>query len=107
MNSLGASTQISFVHPNAEAELHNLNLFNTDYPVYSHSFLCYGANEFRRRYQALLINSGNGSETIEDPCLQSDYRQIVTYSEIFDSPCSSGSFAPSPSLNSSNNFTLV
>jgi apyrase len=54
----GASTQITF-YPGAGTMPQNYSgnavLFNKNYTVYTHSYLCYGINEFRRKYQALLV----------------------------------------------------
>lgn len=55
----GASTQITF-YPDLSAPMPenysgNAVLFEKNYTVYTHSYLCYGINEFRRKYQALLV----------------------------------------------------
>ncbi|KAA3673084.1 apyrase, partial [Paragonimus westermani] len=66
----GASTQIAFVAktrpPTREASMdyYPLELFGRQYSVYSHSFLCYGKNEFERRIQASLIVSLSGSQSL-------------------------------------------
>ncbi|VDP84683.1 unnamed protein product [Echinostoma caproni] len=57
----GASTQIAFVSNSKPPSLatsidfHMLRLFGRDYDVYSHSFLCYGKNEFEKRTMGSVI----------------------------------------------------
>ncbi|CAF4437913.1 unnamed protein product, partial [Rotaria magnacalcarata] len=43
----GASTQISFISPNATNDRFDMTLFDTQYDLYSHSYLCYGTEQLR------------------------------------------------------------
>jgi hypothetical protein len=104
---VGASTQISFVSPNATNDRFDMNLFNTEYEVYSHSFLCYGAEQIRRIYVGQIVNKANGSLLLYDPCLQDGYIENLTYSYIFDTPCARDQYAPLPDLNTSSIFSFV
>jgi len=104
---VGASTQISFVAQNATNDRFDMNLFNTQYEVYSHSFLCYGAEQIRRVYVGHLVNQANGSLLLDDPCLQDGYIENLTYSYIFDTPCARNQYEPLPDLNASSIFTFV
>lgn len=55
----GASTQITFYPglsgPMPENFTGNAVLYEKNYTVYTHSFLCYGINEITRKYEALLV----------------------------------------------------
>lgn len=55
----GASTQITFYPglsiPMPENFTGNAVLYDKNYTVYTHSFLCYGINEITRKYEALLV----------------------------------------------------
>lgn len=55
----GASLQVTFVPEDPSSvpasKLAKLRLYGTDYQVFTHSFLCYGADEIRRRLEATLI----------------------------------------------------
>ena len=104
---IGASTQISFVSPEAIYDRFNMNLFNTEYNVYSHSYLCYGAEQIRRVYVGKLVNQGNGSVVMDDPCLQTGYNQSLTYNDIFDNPCVKNRSAPSLYLNTSATYSIM
>jgi hypothetical protein len=72
-----------------------MNLFNTAYDVYSHSYLCYGQEQLRLVYQAQLIQQANGSTLIDDPCLQSGFNQPMNYSMISSSVCATQRY-PAP-----------
>lgn len=55
----GASTQITF-YPGLSSSMPenftgNAVLYEKNYTVYTHSFLCYGINEITRKYEALLV----------------------------------------------------
>ncbi len=84
---IGASTQISFIAPNATSELYTMNLFNVNYDVYSHSYLCYGQDQTRLIYQGQLVQQANGTTIIDDPCLQPGYNQNMNYSTINNTAC--------------------
>ncbi|XP_048190707.1 ectonucleoside triphosphate diphosphohydrolase 3 [Perognathus longimembris pacificus] len=91
----GASTQISFVAGDADAEAAarngsgrvRVNLFGYSYPLYTHSFPCYGRHEAERRLlAALLQDSPAGSELI-NPCYPRNYSTGFTLGQIFGSLC--------------------
>ena len=84
-----------------------MSLFNTQYDVYSHSYLCYGNEQFRLTYLANIVNKANGSNEIIDPCLQEGYTQRSNYSLIFSTPCARDRYAPSPTLNDTSEYTFV
>ena len=83
-----------------------MNLFDTNYEVYSHSYLCYGTEQFRLVYLANLINRANGSNATNDPCLQEGYVDYVGYDEIFGTPCNKGQYALLPGVNAWSNYTI-
>ena len=95
----------------------NVRMYGFDYTVYSHSYLCYGLNEARRRMRAHLvsvwiINHSNliltmlcmhssyavccveqeamrsGQQTITDGCLARGNSVVLNYTDIFEVPCS-------------------
>jgi adenosinetriphosphatase len=103
----GASTQISFVAPNAAHDVYNLTLFDTEYDTYSHSYLCYGTEQLRLIYLGQLVNKANGSLSIDEPCLQDGFVQNLTYSDIFDTPCAQNQYAPLPDLNTSSTYSFM
>ena len=104
---IGASTQLSFTSKNAKMDWFTMNLFNADYSVYSHSYLCYGTEQIRWVYLANLVNQANGSAVTNDPCLQNGYVDDVSYDEIFGTPCARGPYAPLSSLNTSSTYSFV
>ena len=103
----GASTQISFVAPNATSDLFSMNLFNTYYDLYSHSYLCYGIEQTRLIYLGQLVRRANGSAIIVDSCLQMNYVQNRTYNDIFGTPCARDQYAPPAGLNTSSVYSFV
>ncbi|CAF2709893.1 unnamed protein product [Rotaria sp. Silwood2] len=103
----GASTQISFIAPNAANDSFNMNLFDTEYDIYSHSYLCYGTEQLRLLYLGQLVNDANGSLLIDEPCLQIGYIQNLTYDDIFNTPCIQNQSIPLPSLNVSSIFSFI
>ena len=64
-----------------------MNLFNTNYDVYSHSYLCYGQEQTRLIYQGQLVQQANGAVLINDPCLQTGYSQTISYNVINNTAC--------------------
>ena len=104
---VGASTQISFIAPNATDDRFTLNLFDTDYDIYSHSYLCYGTEQMRFVYLGRLAHEVNGSLSIDDPCLQTGYVQNYTYNNLFGTPCARNQYASLPDLNPSTVFSFM
>jgi hypothetical protein len=84
-----------------------MSLFDTDYDVYSHSYLCYGTEQFRLTYLAHIVNKANGTNLINDPCLQEGYTQSSNYSSIFSTPCAQNQYAPLPVLNISSEYSFM
>mmetsp|Transcript_1421 Transcript_1421/g.1905 ORF Transcript_1421/g.1905 Transcript_1421/m.1905 type:complete len:555 (+) Transcript_1421:167-1831(+) len=75
----GASTQIAFYEPHEDimANLFKLQIGQAKHwNLYSHSFLYYGLNEARHRFQAILLSS-SGEEKIGNPCLPGQSRQLI------------------------------
>ncbi|CAF1675672.1 unnamed protein product [Rotaria magnacalcarata] len=103
----GASTQISFISPNATNDRFDMTLFDTQYDLYSHSYLCYGTEQLRLLHLGQLVNKANGSLRIDEPCLQYGYLQNLTYDNIFNTPCAQNQYAPLSSLDTSSKFTFV
>jgi hypothetical protein len=83
-----------------------MELFNQQYNLYSHSYLCYGIEQIRRVYIGQLIKKANNSLVIDDPCLQAGFIQNRTYEDIFDTPCANGSYIPPAHVKSSSIFSL-
>lgn len=104
---LGASTQMSFVSPEAVQENIMIPLFETSYPIYSYSYLCYGTEQLRLMYLSQLIRRSTKSSIVRDPCLQKGFNQTMTYDDIFSTACARGKYAPPTELSRSSTFTLV
>lgn len=104
---LGASTQMSFVSPEAVQENIVMPLFETSYPIYSFSYLCYGTEQLRLMYLSQLIKRSTKSSIVRDPCLQKGFNQTMTYDDIFSTACARGKYAPPTELSQSLTFTLV
>ncbi|CAF1074376.1 unnamed protein product [Adineta ricciae] len=102
----GASTQLSFIAPQATSEHYLMNLFDTDYDVYSHSYLCYGQDQLRLIYQGQLVQQANGLISIDDPCLQSGYIQNISYSSISGTACAIGRLTTPTGVNSTSLITF-
>jgi hypothetical protein len=84
-----------------------MNLFDTNYDVYSHSYLCYGHEQMRLLQLGQLIKQANGSDSIDDPCLQHGYTQNMTYDDLFGTACARGLHAPPADFDSSTTFSFV
>lgn len=90
----GASTQITFV---TQEELEDakdrikLRLYGQDYSLYTHSFLCYGKDQFLKRLLAHLVKSQGNSASISHPCYPAGHRRNLKFGSVFDSPCTIGS----------------
>jgi hypothetical protein len=102
----GASTQISFIASEAILEHYSLDLFDKNYDVYSHSYLCYGQEQTRLIYQGQMVQQANGQTLIADPCLQSDYNQTISYSVISQTACAINRYVAPASFNTTTNVTF-
>ena len=126
----GASTQITF-YPGSftlmpENYSENAVLYAKNYTVYTHSYLCYGINEIKRKYKAFLVQVGmdreqclvvacdclilhrsayreyltsifqsqNFSSEVDNPCGPSGNVQVDHQADIFEAPCTKGTFEP-------------
>lgn len=93
----GASTQITFYspeYPSSPDYREDLDLYGTNYTVYTHSYLCYGINEAIRRYMAILVHNQEGNRTsngtssnITNPCGPLGNVTVATYADVFEAPC--------------------
>uniref|UniRef100_A0A672JRJ0 Ectonucleoside triphosphate diphosphohydrolase 2-like n=1 Tax=Salarias fasciatus TaxID=181472 RepID=A0A672JRJ0_SALFA len=94
----GASTQITFV-TQAEVEdkrdMKKLRLYGQEYSLYTHSFLCYGQDQFLKRLLAHILKSQGYSATVTHPCYPADHSRVLKLDSIFNSPCTNKS-KPSP-----------
>ncbi|CAN9504830.1 unnamed protein product [Ophioblennius macclurei] len=86
----GASTQITFA-TQAEVkdknDLMKLRLYGQEYLLYTHSFLCYGQDQFLIRLLANILKSHDYSGTINHPCYPADHSRVLKLNDIFKSPC--------------------
>ena len=98
---------MSFVSPEALQENVVMPLFETSYPIYSFSYLCYGTEQLRLVYLGQLIKRSSNSSVVRDPCLQKGFNQTMTYDDVFNTACARGKYAPPAALNKSLAFTLV
>lgn len=90
----GASTQITFVTQDKvedERDLMKLHLYGYEYSLYTHSFLCYGQDQFLKRLLAHVLKSQDYSETVTHPCYPADHSKVFKLKSIFNSPCTEGS----------------
>lgn len=83
-----------------------MNLFNTNYDVYSYSHLCYGQDQLRLIHQGQLVQQANGLTVIDDPCLQSNYSETVIYSSINGSACARNRFVAPSSFTAATSVTF-
>ncbi|XP_047236313.1 ectonucleoside triphosphate diphosphohydrolase 2-like isoform X2 [Girardinichthys multiradiatus] len=87
----GASTQITF---QTSQELENqenlmkLTLYGQTYTLYTHSFLCYGQDQFIRKLLAHLIKTQGVEAQVFNPCYPPKFTISTKLGEdVFDSPC--------------------
>ncbi|XP_069561627.1 ectonucleoside triphosphate diphosphohydrolase 2 [Brachyistius frenatus] len=86
----GASTQITFAtleEVEDKQDAMKLRLYGQDYSLYTHSFLCYGQDQFLKRLLALIVMSQGYSGSITHPCYPASHSRILKLNSIFDSPC--------------------
>ncbi|KAM7369286.1 hypothetical protein PAMP_013566 [Pampus punctatissimus] len=99
----GASTQITFETQEEiedKKDIIKLHLYGQEYSLYTHSFLCYGRDQFLKR---LLAHMSQGySETVTHPCYPVDTSRTLKLDSIFNSPCTTkykpASYNPQASL---------
>ncbi|RNA17236.1 ectonucleoside triphosphate diphosphohydrolase 1 isoform X1 [Brachionus plicatilis] len=93
----GASTQISFV-PSGKIQNQTIinkfyeksKIYGVDYETYSHSFLCWGVNEFQNIYQTYLVIKSNYQEKVDAPCFNLNATIDFSSASILDSNCANG-----------------
>ncbi|XP_022791974.1 ectonucleoside triphosphate diphosphohydrolase 8-like isoform X2 [Stylophora pistillata] len=95
----GASTQITFTSPKAAQPSSKLKLYGTEYQLYTHSYLCYGKKEAEDRFYAQLVKESHSSTKVDNPCGPKGYRQNITLTSLWASPCVKG--------NTSNRITVT
>uniref|UniRef100_A0A1A7Y0E5 Ectonucleoside triphosphate diphosphohydrolase 2 b n=2 Tax=Iconisemion striatum TaxID=60296 RepID=A0A1A7Y0E5_9TELE len=86
----GASTQITFAtqQPVEDGgDMKKLRLYGQDYSLYTHSFLCYGKDQFLKALLAHVVKSQLYSQTITHPCYPADYNRTLKMGQLFNSPC--------------------
>uniref|UniRef100_A0A3B4X733 Ectonucleoside triphosphate diphosphohydrolase 2a, tandem duplicate 2 n=1 Tax=Seriola lalandi dorsalis TaxID=1841481 RepID=A0A3B4X733_SERLL len=87
----GASTQITFetsVKVEDSSEMMELTLYGQVYRVYTHSFLCYGQDQFLRRLTAHLIKTQGVTPHINHPCYPKQFNMSIKLGkDVFNSPC--------------------
>uniref|UniRef100_A0A4W3IUX0 Ectonucleoside triphosphate diphosphohydrolase 2 n=1 Tax=Callorhinchus milii TaxID=7868 RepID=A0A4W3IUX0_CALMI len=89
----GASTQLTFEttksmeNPNS---LMVLKLYEHEYKVYTHSYLCYGRDQVMKKCLASLYKSSTGDNlriSVMNPCMPTGYQTNRTLGFIYNSPC--------------------
>jgi hypothetical protein len=83
-----------------------MNLFDTNYDVYSHSYLCYGQDQMRLIYQGQLVQQANGAVLIPDPCLQTGYNQTISFSVINNTACATKRYTAPVGFTNATNVTF-
>lgn len=90
----GASTQITFIPKEGtvmpKGYNHKVTLYGENYDVYTHSFLCYGVVQMLNTIHAVLIKKNPTVNNIQHVCLPRGYQKNVSTTDIFASPCVSG-----------------
>ncbi|XP_041825329.1 ectonucleoside triphosphate diphosphohydrolase 2 [Melanotaenia boesemani] len=86
----GASTQITFAtqEPVEDGrDMKKLLLYGQEYSLYTHSFLCYGQDQFLKRLLAHIVKSQGYSESVTHPCYPAGHSTELKMDHIFNSPC--------------------
>lgn len=86
----GASTQITFATAEEVEEQHDvmkLHLYGQQYSLYTHSFLCYGQDQFLKRLLAHILKSQGYSGSVSHPCYPAGHSRVLKLGRIFASPC--------------------
>uniref|UniRef100_A0A8C0FQM0 Ectonucleoside triphosphate diphosphohydrolase 8 n=1 Tax=Bubo bubo TaxID=30461 RepID=A0A8C0FQM0_BUBBB len=93
----GASTQITF-QPGVTTEDNSTSIFfrlyGRNYSLYTHSYLCYGQTQALKMLLAALHKVPH--PLISHPCYPAGYRENVTMSDLYNSPCVHAPSTPSP-----------
>uniref|UniRef100_A0A8C8AC19 Ectonucleoside triphosphate diphosphohydrolase 8 n=1 Tax=Otus sunia TaxID=257818 RepID=A0A8C8AC19_9STRI len=95
----GASTQITF-QPGVTTEDNSTSIFfrlyGSNYSLYTHSYLCYGQTQALKMLLAALHQGSPSPQQISHPCYPAGYRENVTMSDLYNSPCVRAPSTPSP-----------
>ncbi|NWI08213.1 ENTP8 diphosphohydrolase, partial [Crypturellus soui] len=92
----GESTQITFIPKSSVMkwnEFSKVNLFGSNYNIYTQSYLCYGQNEMLKLLAKTLIEVRgklllSPSRTkVGHPCYPKNYRETIWLSSLHNSPC--------------------
>lgn len=88
----GASTQITFqtsVKTESPETSMNLKLYGQNYQLYTHSFLCYGQDQFLRKILAHLITTQDvSSGSVSHPCYPRNFTtSVILGKDVFSSSC--------------------
>lgn len=101
----GASTQITFATQEEiedEHDMMKLRLYGHEYSLYTHSFLCYGQDQFLKRLLAHIVKSQGYSASVAHPCYPAGHIREFKLDDIFNSPCTKkykpSSYDPQASL---------
>uniref|UniRef100_A0A3B5LL98 Ectonucleoside triphosphate diphosphohydrolase 2a, tandem duplicate 2 n=1 Tax=Xiphophorus couchianus TaxID=32473 RepID=A0A3B5LL98_9TELE len=105
----GASTQITFETSqyleNLESQM-KLTLYGNTYTLYTHSFLCYGQDQFLKRLLAHLIQTQGVSNQVINPCYPPKFNISINLGkDVFDSVCTK-KYKPA-NLDAKRNVTVV
>uniref|UniRef100_A0A4W3JMB7 Ectonucleoside triphosphate diphosphohydrolase 2 n=1 Tax=Callorhinchus milii TaxID=7868 RepID=A0A4W3JMB7_CALMI len=85
----GASTQLTFEttksmeNPNS---LMVLKLYEHEYKVYTHSYLCYGRDQVMKKVMFQMMKQQFGPQVM-NPCMPTGYQTNRTLGFIYNSPC--------------------
>ena len=92
----GASSQVSQIAPNDEAAAKipddykfSFTIEGEKFDLYTHSYLGYGAEQAREALNRhVMTQSGEGSKTVNDPCLNPGYQRDVSTArkEVYEGP---------------------
>nr|XP_046231926.1 ectonucleoside triphosphate diphosphohydrolase 2 [Scatophagus argus] len=103
----GASTQITFATQEEvedERDMIKLRLYDQEYSLYTHSFLCYGQDQVLKRLLAHVAKSQSYSGSVTHPCYPAGHSRTLKLNSIFNSPCTAN-YKPS-SYNSQASLTV-
>lgn len=106
----GGSAEISFLYKENSIPVNstfNVTLYGNDYSLYAHSYLCYGANEARRRILAHLIEDSNMTDIIMNPCFNQGYNYTANEEEVWLAPCSKKPTGDIFPLRNNKTYTFV
>ncbi|XP_034402656.1 ectonucleoside triphosphate diphosphohydrolase 2 [Cyclopterus lumpus] len=99
----GASTQITFATEEVENErdVTKLRLYDQEYSLYTHSFLCYGQDQVLKRLLAHIVKSQGYSGSVTHPCYPAGHNRTLELNSVFDSPCTAEYKPSSPDSQAS------